>query len=94
MGAEAFGDLMAGMEDALAFERGKRRGYVVHGAPDIKAIRAKTKLAQPKFAEAFHLDVAALRDWEQGRRQPERAAQVMLASIDREPETVRRMSAA
>ena len=93
VGTDAFGDLMAGMEDVLAFKRGKRRGYAVHGAPDIKAIRAKTRLTQPKFAEAFHLDVAALRDWEQGRRRPERAAQVLLALIDREPETVRRILA-
>ena len=89
----AFADLMSGMEDALAFERGARRGYKVYGAPDIKAIRAKTKLSQPRFAEAFHLDVAALRDWEQGRRQPERPAQVLLQLIDREPETVRRILA-
>ena len=83
MSADAFGDLMAGMDDVRAFERGKRRGFVVHSGQDIKAIRAKTKLTQPKFAEAFHLDVAAVRDWEQGRRQPERAAQVLLELIDR-----------
>jgi DNA-binding transcriptional regulator YiaG len=53
MSADAFGDLMAGMEDVRAFERGKRRGFVVHSGQDIKAIRAKTKLTQPKFAEAF-----------------------------------------
>jgi putative transcriptional regulator len=93
MSADAFGDLMAGMEDVRAFERGKRRGFVVHSGQDIKAIRAKTKLTQPKFAEAFHLDVAAVRDWEQGRRQPERAAQVLLELIDREPETVQRILA-
>ncbi len=93
MSPDAFGDLMAGMEDVRAFERGKRRGFAVHSGQDIKAIRAKTKLTQPKFAEAFHLDVAALRDWEQGRRQPERAAQVLLALIDREPETVQRILA-
>lgn len=93
MSDEAFGQLMAGMQDARAFERGRRRGFVVHSGQDIKAIRAKTKLTQPKFAEAFHLDVSALRDWEQGRRQPERAAQVLLELIDREPDTVQRILA-
>lgn len=62
MSAGAFGDLVAGMEDVRACERDKRRGFVVHSGQDIKAIRAKTRLTQPKFAEAFHLDVAALRD--------------------------------
>lgn len=93
MSAEAFADLMGGMEDVLAFERGKRRGCTVHSAHDIKAIRAKTRLSQPRFAEAYHLEVTAVRDWEQGRRQPERSAQVLLELIDREPETVRRILA-
>jgi putative transcriptional regulator len=93
MSTDAFGELMAGMEDVRAFEGGRRRGFVVHSAQDIKAIRARTKLTQPKFAEAFHLDVAAVRDWEQGRRQPERAAQVLLELISREPETVQRILA-
>lgn len=93
MSAEAFADLMGGMEDVLAFERGKRRGYIVHSGQDIKAIRARTRLSQPRFAEAYHLEVAAVRDWEQGRRQPERSAQVLLELIDREPETVRRILA-
>jgi putative transcriptional regulator len=92
MSIEAFGELMAGMEDVRAFQKGERRGFAVRGQ-DVKAIRAKTKLSQPQFAEAFHLDVAALRDWEQGRRQPERAAQVLLALIEREPETVQRILA-
>lgn len=94
MSAETFADLMGGMEDVLAFEQGKkRRGYTVHSAHDIKAIRAKTKLSQPRFAEAYRLEVTAVRDWEQGRRQPERSAQVLLELIDREPETVRRILA-
>lgn len=93
MSDAAFADLIGGLEDVRAFERGARRGYKVHGGADIKAIRAKTKLSQPRFAEAFHLDVAAVRDWEQGRRQPERPAQVLLQLIDREPETVRRILA-
>lgn len=50
-------------------------------------------MTQPRFAEAYGLDVTALRDWEQGRRQPERAAQVLLELIDREPETVKRILA-
>ncbi len=81
------------MNDVLSFYRGARKGFVVHSAQDIKAIRGKTKLSQPQFAEAFGLDVAALRDWEQGRRQPERAAQVLLALIDKEPETIQRILA-
>jgi DNA-binding transcriptional regulator YiaG len=32
-----------------------------------------------------------VRDWEQGRRQPERAARILLAMIENEPETVKRV---
>ena len=32
-----------------------------------------------------------MRDWEQGRRQPERAARILLAMIDRAPETVEKV---
>lgn len=90
---DAFDGLVAGMNDVLAFYKGERKGFVVRTAKDIKAIRGKTKLSQPKFAEAFHLEVTAIRDWEQGRRQPERSAQVLLELIEKEPETIRRILA-
>jgi putative transcriptional regulator len=35
--------------------------------------------------------VSAVRDWEQGRRQPERAARILLAMIAQEPETIKRV---
>lgn len=91
MSAAGFAGLVSGMNDVLAFHRGDRKGFAVHSAQDIKAIRSKTGMSQPKFAEAFRLDVTALRDWEQGRRQPERAAQVLLTLIDKEPKTIRRI---
>ena len=93
MKEETFAGLVAGMTDVLNFYRGETKGFAVHTAQDIKAIRQRTRLSQPAFARAFGLDVTALRDWEQGRRQPERAAQVLLALIGREPETIRRILA-
>ncbi len=98
MPAEAFGELIAGMEDVLAFERGRRRGFTVHGGRDLKVIpegqvhSTLVRRGLRQFAAAYGLDVAAVRDWEQGRRQSERA-QVLLERIDREPETVRRILA-
>jgi putative transcriptional regulator len=37
------------------------------------------------------LNLTAARDWEQGRRQPECAARILLAMIAEEPETVKRV---
>ena len=34
----------------------------------VRAIRALTKLSQPKFALILDVDVGTLRNWEQGRR--------------------------
>jgi len=57
---------------------------------DVARVRAKLKLSQRRFAERFGLDVTAVQAWEQGRRQPDRSARVLLTIIDREPEAVRR----
>lgn len=90
---ETFDELMGGMGDVLDFYKGERTGFRVHTAQNIKAIRAKAGMTQPAFASAYGLEVATLRDWEQGRRQPDRSAQVLLSLIDREPETIRRLLA-
>jgi putative transcriptional regulator len=58
--------------------------------PDAKAIRKLTGLSQTEFAWRFGFDVSALRDWEQKRRVPDRAARVLLAVIQYEPKAVER----
>ena len=57
---------------------------------DVKAIRAKFRLSQERFAKTFALNLATLRDWEQQRRIPHGPARTLLQIIDREPEAVRR----
>ena len=87
-------DLIEAMGQALTHARGEEaRGMVVHrvvvlDAGDVRAIRKRTGLSRPKFAERFGLDVRAVQDWEQGRRVPDRAARVLLLTIDRHPEAV------
>lgn len=70
MKAETFDDLMSGMSDVLEYHKGERDGFRLHEAQDVKAIRAKVGMTQPAFARAYRLEVATLRDWEQGRRSP------------------------
>jgi putative transcriptional regulator len=79
---------------ARAFARGEAsKGFVVHvpDAIDVKAIRQKLGLSQEAFALHFGFSPAAVRDWEQGRRQPEQAARVLLMVIDEAPQTVERV---
>lgn len=57
---------------------------------DVRAVRSKTGLSQERFAASFGISVATLRNWEQGRRQPEGPARALLMAIDAEPKTVMR----
>lgn len=86
--------LVAGAREALAHARGEVElpsyTVTVPDAVDVAAIRAQLGLSQRRFAEAFGLDVRAVHAWEQGRRHPDRAARVLMAVIQREPDAVRR----
>jgi len=83
--SKAFDKIAAGLADAIAFTEGDTaRGRVAAG-PDVKAIRAKTKLSQTKFAERLHIPVATLRDWEQHRRSPDAPARTLLGMVDADP---------
>ena len=71
-------------------------GFVpqVPGSVDVRAIRAKLDLRQEGFAQRFGFSLAAVRDREQQRRQPERAARVLLLAIALDPAVVDRALAA
>lgn len=95
----AFDKIMAGLKDAQAHAAGTAdtAAYRVHIPADIdvKAIRSRRGLSQQAFADRYGFSVAAVRDWEQGRRVPEAPARSFLLVIDREPEAVdRALSAA
>lgn len=93
MHPEDFEGLIAGLRSVAAYERGERAGFVTHvpAAVDVRAIRAAQGQTQQGFARTYGFSVSAVRDWEQGRRQPERAARILLAMIEREPRTVERV---
>lgn len=84
--SNAFDKIAGGLADAIAYAEGdSTKGRVVAG-PDVKAIRAKTKLSQTKFAAKLRVPVATLRDWEQHRRLPDAPARTLLAMVDVDPE--------
>ena len=56
--------------------------------PRVKTLRRALRMTQEEFAERFHLSLATIRDWEQGRTQPDQAASAYLAVIARMPEMV------
>lgn len=52
---------------------------------DVRRIRAVTGLSQAKFAELLSIEVATLRNWEQGRREPTGPARALLRAIRNNP---------
>ena len=58
--------------------------------PQAKIIRRALGLSQEDFAARYHIPLGTLRDWEQGRVEPDQAARAYLTVIAREPETCAR----
>ncbi len=83
--------LMASLDEAAEIVAGSREPSRVWHPPasvDVRAIREGLGLSQAAFARRFGFSLGAVREWEQGRRQPEAAARVLLLVIARSPETV------
>jgi putative transcriptional regulator len=55
---------------------------------DIVAIRKHQKLSQADFAQRYGLSLGTVRDWEQKRRKPDRAALILLSVIEKNPDAV------
>jgi len=56
--------------------------------PQVRVIRRALKLSQEEFAARFHIPLGTLRDWEQGRKDPDAAARAYLMVIGRNPAAV------
>ncbi|WP_298356949.1 helix-turn-helix domain-containing protein [Rhodoblastus sp.] len=85
-------ELIESAKEALAIAEGRAKPAraVSAEAPDVAAIRKRLGLSQDRFAKRFGLSSATVRDWEQGRRQPDAPARNLLRVIDYAPETVER----
>jgi putative transcriptional regulator len=58
--------------------------------PRIKTLRRALALTQEEFAARYHIPLGTLRDWEQGRSEPDQPARAYLTVIARDPEGVRK----
>ena len=58
--------------------------------PQAKIIRRSLELTQEEFAARYHIPIGTLRDWEQGRSEPDQPTRAYLKVIARDPEGVRR----
>ena len=94
MSKRAFNKIKAGLDDARAYLDGtaNKKRYRVHvpDSIDVKKIRSRLGLSQAAFAATYGFALSAVRDWEQGRRRPERSARILLKIVQKEPEAVTR----
>ena len=58
--------------------------------PRVKTLRRALGLTQEEFATRYHIPLGTLRDWEQGRTEPDQPARAYLKVIASNPEDVRR----
>jgi putative transcriptional regulator len=58
--------------------------------PQAKIIRRALDLTQEEFALRYHIPLGTLRDWEQGRAEPDQPTRAYLTLIARDPDHVNR----
>jgi putative transcriptional regulator len=59
--------------------------------PRVKTLRRALQLTQEEFAIRYHIPIGTLRDWEQGRTEPDQPARAYLQIIACEPDRVQRI---
>ena len=58
--------------------------------PKIKTLRRALDLTQEEFSKCYQIPLGTLRDWEQGRSEPDAPARAFLRAIAGAPDAVRR----
>jgi putative transcriptional regulator len=92
-----FGQIKAGLEDSIAYSRGRLSLVTTEPPPpppelsraEIAALRKRLKMSQAFFAAVLNVSAKAVQSWEQGIRRPSDAALRMLQVIGRQPSVVR-----
>ncbi|WP_027849263.1 helix-turn-helix domain-containing protein [Marinospirillum minutulum] len=68
------------MDEIIKGERAPSREFHID-AIEVKGIRKATGLTQDAFARHIGIEVATLRNWEQGRREPTGPAKALLTAL-------------
>lgn len=84
-------ELVASLKQAATHAEGRKvKGMRVTKleVPDVKAIRRSLRMSQQRFAIAFRIPLPTLKNWEQGRRNPDAPAAAYLLAIKRKPKEI------
>jgi putative transcriptional regulator len=85
-------ELVQSLTEAAEHAGGKEsaaRPHVVQ-VPDVRAIREHLQMSQQEFARAYRIPLATLKNWEQGRRQPDAPAAAYLQVIAKRPREIKK----
>ena len=80
-------DLIESLTKPCEHSEGKPSGVRVHvvEVPDVRAIRRQLRMSQQEFARVYRIPLATLKNWEQGRHQPDAPAAAYLHVIAKYP---------
>src|SRR3546814_6385597 len=78
------------ISDAVAFSDAETERCRESPPVYVKAIRKASGMTQEAFASTYGFTLGAVRDWEQGRKSPERTARVLLRVVAEVPDAVAR----
>lgn len=84
-------ELIESLTEACEQAEGKAEAARVNvvQVPDVRAIRRSLRMSQQQFARVYRIPLATLKNWEQGRRQPDAPAAAYLQVIARRPREAR-----
>lgn len=90
MKKDDFDELLGSIREAGQILRGEAEPSreLTFTAEDVQAIRKKLRKSQDEFALMIGVSVATLRNWEQGRRQPQGPARALLKVAAENPKAV------
>ncbi len=81
-------EILQGIRDLKAGRTGRR--FTVDSYAIVRA-REKSGLTQAEFAKLLGVSVRTLQDWEQGRREPNAAAQTLIKVAEKHPRVLREL---
>ena len=84
----------AAMSDPDALPMSDEDFARIKRGPRAKTLRRTLGLTQEEFATRFHIPIGTLRDWEQGRSEPDQTARAYLTAIAGDAAAVERALAA
>src|SRR6266436_986940 len=80
----------AALADPDARPMSPEQRHTARRVPRTKTLRRALGLTQEEFAARYRIPLGTLRDWEQGRCEPDQPAHAYLTVIAHDPEGVRR----